>query len=86
MIREVLQRAYRVFLPLIYSRVNFKLFLKTTLTELDSHSRRLAAVSDYFSNYIRPIPIRAPFGRSMLVIHIAGCRAATVANPVETPA
>lgn len=68
MIREMLRSAYRAALPLLYARTNFKLFLKGTFTGLDDHARRLAAVSDYFSSSIRAIPIRAPFGNSMLVV------------------
>lgn len=68
MIREALQRGYRTLLPLLYARTNFKLFLTTTFTNLDSRNQQLAAVSDYFSSSIRAIPIRAPFGRSMLVV------------------
>jgi LmbE family N-acetylglucosaminyl deacetylase len=68
MIREALQRGYRTLLPLLYAQTNFKLFLKTTFADLDLRLQQLAAASDYFSSSIRPIPIRAPFGRSMLVV------------------
>jgi LmbE family N-acetylglucosaminyl deacetylase len=68
MIRELLRTGYRSLLPLLYARTNYKLFLKTTFTDLKDHSQRLAAVSDYFSSAVRPIPIRAPFGQSMLVV------------------
>lgn len=68
MIREYLRRGYRSLLPLLYSRANFKLFLKTSLGDVDLRVQQLAAAADYFSSSIRPIPIVAPFGRSMLVI------------------
>ncbi len=68
MIREYLRRGYRSLLPLLYARSNFKLFLKTSLTDVDVRVRQLTAVADYFSSSIRPIPILAPFGRSMLVV------------------
>ncbi len=68
MIREYLRRGYRSLLPLLYARANFKLFLKTSLTDVDARVRQLTAVTDYFSSSIRPIPIVAPFGRSMLVV------------------
>jgi LmbE family N-acetylglucosaminyl deacetylase len=55
-------------LPVLYARTNFKLFLKTSLTEYDSRVRQLASMTDYFSTFVRPIPIRAPFGQSMLVV------------------
>lgn len=68
MIRELFRTGYRSLLPLMYARTNFKLFLKTSITDLDARLRQLAASSDYFSSTMRPIPIQAPFGRSMLVV------------------
>jgi LmbE family N-acetylglucosaminyl deacetylase len=66
-------------LPLIYGRANFKLFLRASLLELDARLRQLALATDLFSSVLRPIPIRAPFGKSMLVVaphhddEIIGC-------------
>ena len=68
MIRNYLRHAYRAILPLVYARANFKLFLKTSLTDYDARVRQLASVTDYFSTFVRPIPIEAPFGDSMLVV------------------
>jgi LmbE family N-acetylglucosaminyl deacetylase len=68
MIREYLRRSYRSLLPLLYARTNFKLFLKTTFADMDVRVQQLASLTDYFSNSVRSIPIRAPFGRSMLVV------------------
>jgi LmbE family N-acetylglucosaminyl deacetylase len=68
MIRETLRRGYRTLLPLIYARTNFKLFLKSTFEDLDFRVQQLAASSDYFTHSLQPIPIKAPFGRSMLVL------------------
>jgi LmbE family N-acetylglucosaminyl deacetylase len=68
MIREALRRGYRTLVPLLYARTNFKLFLKTTFTNVDFRVQQLAAASDYFSSSIQPIPLKAPFGRSMVVI------------------
>jgi len=67
-IRDYIRHAYRAVLPVLYARTNFKLFLKTSLTEYDSRVRQLASMTDYFSTFVRPIPIRAPFGQSMLVV------------------
>jgi LmbE family N-acetylglucosaminyl deacetylase len=67
-IRDYFRYAYRAFLPVIYGRTNFKLFLKTSLAHYDSRVRQLASVTDYFSGFVRPIPISAPFGKSMLVV------------------
>jgi LmbE family N-acetylglucosaminyl deacetylase len=68
MIREYLRRGYRSLLPLLYSRANFKLFLQMSLGDVNLRVQQLAASADYFSSSIRPIPILAPFGSSMLVI------------------
>ena len=68
MIRNVFRRAYRTLLPFIYSRRQFKLFLTTTLGDIDLRVQALASATDYFSVFIRSIPVRAPFGSSMLVV------------------
>ena len=68
MIREYLRRGYRSLLPLLYARTNFKLFLKTTFADMDIRVQQLISLTDYFSNSVRAIPIRAPFGSSMLVL------------------
>jgi LmbE family N-acetylglucosaminyl deacetylase len=79
MIREYLRRGYRTLLPLLYARSHFKLFLKVALGEMDLRLQQLASASDLFSSAVRPIPIRPPFGRSMLVVaphqddEIIGC-------------
>jgi LmbE family N-acetylglucosaminyl deacetylase len=67
-IRDYVRHAYRTILPFLYARTNFKLFLKTSLADFDWRVQQLASVTDYFSSFVRPIPIRAPFGKSMLVV------------------
>jgi LmbE family N-acetylglucosaminyl deacetylase len=67
-IRDYVRYAYRAVLPVLYARTNFKLFLKTSLTEYDRRVRQLASMTDYFSTFVRAIPIHAPFGDSMLVV------------------
>jgi LmbE family N-acetylglucosaminyl deacetylase len=68
MIRNYVRRAYREALRALYSRLQFKLFLKAALGDIDLRVQALASVTEYFSNFIRPIPIRAPFGKSMLIV------------------
>jgi N-acetylglucosamine malate deacetylase 1 len=68
MVRNYLRQIYRRALPLFYSRKQFKLFLKAGLGDVDLRMLALASATDYFSNFVRSIPIRAPFGKSMLVI------------------
>jgi LmbE family N-acetylglucosaminyl deacetylase len=79
MIRRYIRQALRTILPLLYARTRFKLFLKASFADIDLRVQQLASVADYFSTLLRPIPIRAPFGGSMLVIaphqddEIIGC-------------
>lgn len=68
MIRLYLRRLYRVAVPFLCGRKKFKLFLKATLGDVDRGMLTLASVTDYFAGYIRPVPIRAPFGKSMLIL------------------
>jgi len=68
MIRDYLRRAYRTALPLVYARTNFKLFLKTSFLDIDARLRHMALATDFFSSVLQPVPIRAPFGKSMLVL------------------
>jgi N-acetylglucosamine malate deacetylase 1 len=68
MIRNVLRQFYRAAIPRIYARSQFKLFLKASLGNIELRMLALASATDYFSNFVRAIPIKAPFGKSMLVI------------------
>jgi N-acetylglucosamine malate deacetylase 1 len=68
MIRNYLRHAYRTIQPLLYARRQFKLFLRTSLGNIDLRMQALASQTDYFSNFVRPVPIEAPFGKSMLII------------------
>lgn len=68
MIRRYLRSIYRIVYPLLYSRRQFKLFLGATLGDINLRMLALASATDYFSAFVRPIPITAPFGRSMLVV------------------
>ena len=68
MIREYVRQVYRNALPLLYARSQFKLFLKAGLGDIELRMLALASATDYFSDFVRAIPIRAPFGKSMVVI------------------
>src|SRR5262249_23697487 len=68
MIRSYLRRLYRTALPMIYSRRQFKLFLKAAVGDVDVRMQTLAAATDYLSSSVRSIPIQAPFGKSMLIV------------------
>src|SRR5579864_1881745 len=68
MIRDYVRRIYRTALPLLYARSQFKLFLNASLRDVDLRMLALASTTDYFSRFVRSIPIRAPFGKSLLVV------------------
>ncbi len=68
MIRSNLRRLYRVVIPLLIGRKQFKLFLNATLGDVDRRMLALASATDYFAGFVRPVPIKAPFGKSMLVL------------------
>jgi LmbE family N-acetylglucosaminyl deacetylase len=79
MLRSALQRGYRLLLSVLYSRSRFKLFLNSSLPTIDLRMLTLASTVDYFAGFVRPIPVSAPFGRSVLVVaphqddEIIGC-------------
>jgi LmbE family N-acetylglucosaminyl deacetylase len=68
MIRGYLRSIYRIVYPLLYSRSQFKLFLKASLQDINLRMLALASATDYFSNFVNAIPITPPFGRSMLIV------------------
>ncbi|MGA3187092.1 MAG: PIG-L deacetylase family protein [Bryobacteraceae bacterium] len=68
MIRDYLRRLYRILFPLIYSRAQYRLFINAALGSMDLRMLELASLTDYFASFVRSIPIRAPFGKSMLVL------------------
>jgi N-acetylglucosamine malate deacetylase 1 len=68
MIRGYLRSIYRTLYPLLYSKSQFKLFLKASLQDVNLRMLALASATDYFSNFVRPVPITAPFGNSMLIV------------------
>lgn len=68
MIRLYLRRLYRLAVPLLSGRKQFKLFLNATLGDVDRRMLALASVTDYFAGFVRPLPIKAPFGKSMLIL------------------
>jgi LmbE family N-acetylglucosaminyl deacetylase len=68
MIRSWLRRLYRLAIPLLSGRKQFKLFLNATLGDVDRRMLALASATDYFAGFVRPVPIKAPFGKSMLIL------------------
>ncbi len=68
MIHHYLRQIYRFIYPLIYARSQFKLFLKASLQDIRLRTLALASATDYFSGFVRPVPITAPFGQAMLVL------------------
>lgn len=68
MLRNYLRQVYRAAIPWLYSRSQYKLFLKTAVGHIDLRMQALASTTDFFSSFVRTIPIQAPFGNSMLVL------------------
>jgi N-acetylglucosamine malate deacetylase 1 len=68
MIRSHLRRAYRIVLPLLFARRQYKLLLRATIQDIGRRQAAIASVIDAYSSYVQPIPIRAPFGASALVV------------------
>lgn len=68
MLRLSLRRLYRLAIPFFGGRKQFKLFMNTTLGDIDLRMLSLASSVDYFAAFVRPVVVKAPFGKSMLVI------------------
>lgn len=68
MLRHYLRQAKDLLLQVFLSKRKFKLLLKTTLEGLDIRVQALASLTDFYSTVVSPIPIGAPFGKSMLVV------------------
>lgn len=78
-LRNGARRLYRELMPLLYGRTNYKLFLQRSFGSLDRRAAAILCSTNVLPGFIRPVPIRAPFGRSMLVVaphqddEIIGC-------------
>ncbi len=68
MIRLYLRRLYRLTLPLLSGRKQFKLFLNAALGDVNLRMLSLASVTDYFTSFVRPLVVTAPFGKSMVIL------------------
>jgi len=67
-IRNYIRHAYRLIAPRLYGRQHLKLLLQTSITNLDERTRQIVLATDFFTGMVSPIPIRAPFGDSVLVV------------------
>ncbi|MDZ4257551.1 MAG: PIG-L family deacetylase [Gemmatimonadales bacterium] len=68
MIRHYLRLSYRTILEWLYARQRYKLFLREALPATQRRTLEVASLLDHFASTVRPIPVTAPFGRSMLVL------------------
>ena len=66
--RKYLRYIDRFLYPKLYSRHDFKLLFNASVPQLHERARLLLAATDFFQGVVRSIPIRAPFGESVLVI------------------
>jgi LmbE family N-acetylglucosaminyl deacetylase len=66
--RRYARQLYRMLYPRLYSRQDLKLLLGASLGQLDERLLVLAAEADQFQGSVRAIPVKAPFGESMLVV------------------
>lgn len=68
MLRHYFRQAGHLATQAIFARKRFKLLLRGSLQDMDSRIQGVTAASNFFSNFVRPVVIDAPFGKSMLVI------------------
>ena len=66
--RHYLRRLYRELMPWLYSRRNHRLFLQRSFESLTLRHQATICAGNSLSGFVRPIPIRPPFGRSMVVV------------------
>lgn len=66
--RYYARRLYREFMPWIFARRNYKLFLQRSFETLELRHQATICAGNALSGFIRPIPLRAPFGRRVLVV------------------
>lgn len=68
MLRHYLRRTVQTLTEFAYARRQYKLLLRTALSDLDLRMHAVAAATNFFSTAVKPIVIEAPFGKSMLVV------------------
>lgn len=68
MIRHALRAAYRTGIEWLYAKRRYKLLLREALPATQRRTLEVASLLDHFAVTVRPVPIMAPFGQSMLVV------------------
>jgi LmbE family N-acetylglucosaminyl deacetylase len=66
--RRYLRALYRILFPKLYGRQDLKLLLGHAVHDLPERLRILAAAADQYQGTVRAIPVRPPFGESLLVV------------------
>ncbi|MCW5965854.1 MAG: PIG-L family deacetylase [Bryobacterales bacterium] len=67
-LRSIAKRMYGLLIALVFHRSRYRMFLRVSLEQISVHTQTLVTLTDYFSTVVQPIPITAPFGKSMLVL------------------
>lgn len=67
-LRGLARRILGTLTAIAFKRSRYRMFLRVSLEQIGVHTQTLISLTDYFSTVIQPIPITAPFGRSMLVL------------------
>ena len=67
-IRHYLKKVYVTLLQLLNSKNNYRFFLKSSFTAIDSQITAQLATTNVFGKHIERASIKAPFGRNVVVI------------------
>jgi LmbE family N-acetylglucosaminyl deacetylase len=68
MFRHYVRQAARAGLQYLLAHRQVKMFLRTSLSDIDLRLQALASTTDFFSSVVQPVLVTAPFGKSVLVV------------------